>query len=516
MTILDVAIETPSSTSSPIDLVPLRPIHGETTLMPRFGAVRKPILPLSKKTDSLEKSLEQTKQALLQWRTKHASRWNQLKEQLQFVIPIGYRVLVVGSEDGELLHALSPSKGVGLDGDANLVRIAQQLRSQYEHETLDEADFDAMGVFDYIVFLWGASSILDVQTMLPKLRSVSHPRTRLVVTSPTKKWLDGDRHRTCSYTTNTKRQVPSIHLAHLSSIIANAGFEITATHGTRQRSVADHGITRITRKAIAWLPGAHSRNNLVTIVARPVSEPTDADSKSASVVLVMRNERDNVEPIIQAIPKLGVATEIIIVEGHSTDGTREEIERVISNEPSKRIRLLPQHGDGIADAIKQGFDAAIGDVVILLEADQTSPPKDIAPIFEAIASGSAEFVNGSRFMLKREPGAMSIRNVLGNWLFAKWLSWLTHKRVTDIFCGLKGIDRKMFGRLSANWGFTGMQDPFSDLELSLGAAKLGLKTSEVPTHYKSRPYGVSKIHFYRNGWTLGRIALKATDIFRCQ
>jgi glycosyltransferase involved in cell wall biosynthesis len=238
--------------------------------------------------------------------------------------------------------------------------------------------------------------------------------------------------------------------------------------------------------------------------------------KSATIVLTARDERDNIEPMVRAIPAIGSKTEIIFVEGHSQDGTRDEIRRVIRAYPQKNIRLLAQPGIGQGDAIRAGFSKATGDVIILLEADQTTPAADVQKVFDVVASGRAEFVNGSRFIYPRDKGAMPLLTVIGNWLFAAWFTWFLGQRTSDVLCGLKAIDRRQFQRLVRNWGFLGLFDPFGDFELLFGASRLGLKIGEVPTRYGCRCFGSPKTKPFRHGRMLLRMAMRATRIFKCR
>jgi len=170
----------------------------------------------------------------------------------------------------------------------------------------------------------------------------------------------------------------------------------------------------------------------------------------------------------------------------------------------------------VGNAILEGFEAATGDVIVLLEADQTSPPRDVLKVFDVIASGRAEFVNGSRFIYPRERRAMPMLNVVGNWVFAMWFMWFLGQRTSDVLCGLKGFERKQFRRIRRNWGFLGVPDPFSDFEMLFGATRLGLKICEVPTRYRPRIYGRTKTRFLKHGWMLARMAVRATGVFRCQ
>ena len=272
--------------------------------------------------------------------------------------------------------------------------------------------------------------------------------------------------------------------------------------------------------AINWLAGfvpfVHRLASTEILVARPVTHVPDPSAKTATIVLTTRNECDNIEPLVRTMPEVGAHTEILFVEGHSTDGTREEIQRVAKAYPHRNIRLLVQGGVGQGDAIRQGFSEARGDVIILLEADRTSPPEDVIKAFDIVASGRADYVNGSRFIYPRDKGSMPRLNVLGNWLFAVWFTWFLGQRTSDVLCGLKAVDRRQFTRLIKGWGFLGLFDPFGDFELIFGAARLGLKICEVPTRYACRAYGETKSSFFKHGWMLARMAARAVVVFKCR
>ena len=120
--------------------------------------------------------------------------------------------------------------------------------------------------------------------------------------------------------------------------------------------------------------------------------------RSATIVIPARNERGNIESAIRRMPRFAEALEIIFVEGHSRDDTWNEIERVVKANPQLDIKALHQPGKGKADAVYAGFAAATGDVLMILDADLTVPPEQLPKFWEAICSGKAEFVNGTRLV----------------------------------------------------------------------------------------------------------------------
>ncbi len=105
--------------------------------------------------------------------------------------------------------------------------------------------------------------------------------------------------------------------------------------------------------------------------------------KSATVVVPARNERGNIEAAVQRIPRFTEELEIIFVEGHSQDGTWDEIQRVVAAYPQYDIKAMRQPGKGKADAVFTAFDAARGDVLMILDADLTMPPEQLPKFWQA-------------------------------------------------------------------------------------------------------------------------------------
>jgi glycosyltransferase involved in cell wall biosynthesis len=147
------------------------------------------------------------------------------------------------------------------------------------------------------------------------------------------------------------------------------------------------------------------------------------------------NERGNIDAAIKRMPLLGENLEIIFVEGHSSDGTWEEIERVVAAYPHLRIKALHQPGKGKADAVFAGFDVARGDILIILDSNLTVPPERLPKFWQVIRSGKGEFVNGSRLIYPLEDEAMPFLNLIANRIFSLQFTWLLSQRSTDTLCG---------------------------------------------------------------------------------
>ena len=231
---------------------------------------------------------------------------------------------------------------------------------------------------------------------------------------------------------------------------------------------------------------------------------------SVSIIIPARNEAGNIIETIKRIPDFGVDTEIIFVEGNSTDNTWNVISEAALKYPERKIKALHQPGKGKGDAVRAGFDVAGGDILMILDADLTIPPESLTEFYEAIASGQAEFINGVRIVDPRDKKAMRFINRIGNRFFAAAFSWLLNRPVKDTLCGTKALSRENYKKIAENRAYYGGFDPYGDFDLILGAARQQLEFYNIPVMYKSRSYGKTNISRWRDGWLLLRMLCIAT------
>ncbi len=253
---------------------------------------------------------------------------------------------------------------------------------------------------------------------------------------------------------------------------------------------------------------------LVDLVAlRPVMK---RPAVGLSCVIPARNERGNIEEALRRFPDLGCPVEIIFVEGHSTDGTWEEIQRVAGHWRGRfRIRTLRQPGKGKGDAVRFGFEHASEPLLVILDADLTMPPELLGRFYSAWRDGLGDFVNGSRLVYPMEGQAMRFLNRLGNVFFAKLLSWLLDARFGDSLCGTKLLARHDYRRIAAWRKDFGGLDPFGDFDLLFGASVLALDSVDVPVRYRARAYGATNIRRFRHGFLLLRMTLAGLRRIKC-
>jgi hypothetical protein len=236
-------------------------------------------------------------------------------------------------------------------------------------------------------------------------------------------------------------------------------------------------------------------------------------SAGLTCVIPARNERGNIENALKRFPDLGCPIEIVFVEGHSSDGTWEEIQRVAPLYQGQfQIQAFRQTGKGKADAVRLGFAHATQPLLTILDADLTMPPELLGRFCRAYWDGHADFVNGSRLVYPMEGDAMRFLNRLGNVFFAKALSWVLDTRLTDSLCGTKLVARHDYLRMIAWRNDFGDFDPFGDFELLFPAAILGLGTIDIPVRYRARTYGSTNIHRFSHGLQL--LGMTLTGLLR--
>ncbi len=423
---------------------------------------------------------------------------------LRFYVPEGSSVLLVGCGTGELLHALKPSRGVGIDISEGMIDEARKNFPQYEFLVQDVETLSMSETFDVVIFSDVIGYLDDIQRTFESIHSVCDERTRVMITyfsifwqfplrlaerfglkmtSPFFAWLDPD---------------------DIANLLDLAGFDIIRKNLKILFPIYIPLFSFILNFFLANLPLIR-RLCLLEIVSarlRPVGERRE---KSVAVLIPTRNEKGNIGAALDRLPMLGSHTEVIFVDGHSTDGTLEEVARQAAARPDMDISWYSQDGKGKGDAVRKGFGLAKSDILMILDADLTVPPEELPKFYEAIVEGKGEFINGSRMVYPMEDRAMRFLNVLGNKFFSIVFTWLLDQRFKDTLCGTKVLTRENYMKVAANRSYFGDFDPFGDFDLIFGAAKLNLKITEIPIRYRERTYGSTNISRFRHGLILLRM-----------
>ena len=428
-----------------------------------------------------------------------------LKHVYRLLIHEDLRVLEVGCGRGDLLDAVRPSAGVGLDFSPEMIRRAREAYPGLTFMELDaHAHFDEEQKFDVIIISDLVDDLWDVQTVFERVREHCHPGSRIILNFYSRLWeMPLKLVQKLGLATPTLPQ-NWLTLDDVADLLYLADFEVISSWQEILWPVRTPVIDGIfNRFLVKMFPASlFALTNIVVARPRPVAPQLAERKPSVSIVVPARNEAGNIGPIFERTPVLGGGTELIFVEGHSSDNTYEEIERQIAAHPHRPSKVFRQKGIGKADAVRLGFENATGDILMILDADMTVAPEDLPRFYDAMVSGQAEFANGVRLVYPMEDKAMRFLNLLGNKFFTWAFSRLLRQPIKDTLCGTKVLWRKDYDLIVSNRAYFGDFDPFGDYDLIFGAAKLNLKMTDIPIRYRNRTYGSTQIQRWKHGWLL--------------
>jgi SAM-dependent methyltransferase len=437
------------------------------------------------------------------WRKHNAYYYGWLDRIYRFVVRPNSRVLHVGCECGDLLAAVEPSYGVGIDPDADSIELAAKRFPHLRFYAKDPHELELDEKFDYILICNTLGRWRDIQQVLERIHPLTTESTRIVITYYNYLWEAVLNLGSVIGIRRPYKYQNWLPPADIENFLRLSNFDVIRSASYLLLPKRIPPLTTFFNYFLSLLPGFCYFNLVNLIIARPVPPARRNEDLSVSVILPCRNERGNIEVAVNRIPQMGRETELIFVDGNSTDGTAEEIENQMKKYPHRKIRLIHQ-GDGVGkgDAVRKGFAAAKGDVLAIQDADLTAPPEDLVKFFRALRDGKGEFISGSRLVYPMEKQAMRFLNLLGNKFFGDLFSWLLGQRFKDTLCGTKMLYKKNYELLAANRSYFGDFDPFGDFDLIFGAVKQNLKVVEVPVTYRARTYGKTNISRFAHGWLL--------------
>jgi SAM-dependent methyltransferase len=423
-----------------------------------------------------------------------------LEEIYSLLVPPGMRILELGCGTGDLLAALQPSFGVGIDFSPEMTRLAVARHPSLRFECQDVHGLALHEQFDVIVCSDLLNDLWDVQGALEAARRHCTRSTRLIVNIYSHLWQIP--RKLAEVLRLAKPQLPQNWLTRedVKSLLVLSGFEAIRHSQEVLLPVRVPGLNSFSNRYLAKLWPFRVFDLTNVMVARPVPEPHPACV--VSVVVPARNEAGNIANILDRVPEMGAGTELIFVEGNSTDNTFDTIQREIARRPGCQAKLFRQTGKGKGDAVRLGFSNANGELLMILDADLTVPPEDLPRFYEAWRSGKGEYINGVRLVYPMQARAMRFFNLIGNKFFSLAFTWLLGQTIKDTLCGTKVLSRSAYEMIAANRAYFGYLDPFGDFDLIFGAAKYTLKMVDLPIRYRERTYGDTNIQRWRHGWLL--------------
>jgi len=432
------------------------------------------------------------------WKNKNYYFYQEIERFYKSIIPEGKNVLEISTADGYILNSLKPAHGVGLSMSA---RMAEKAKEKYQHLNFINTtieDYKAEAQFDYVVIYNFLEYVFDLFDFCSTLHAKVSSGTKIMLTCINPLWRP-----IMGFAARFKMRAPIemknfVTYRDVENIVSVSGFEVIESGYRMFLPIKIPFISHFLNKLIPRLPFLRHLCLVQYIIARPKQNSTIDRSLSCSVVIPCHNEEGNIEECINRVPELGDYTEILIVDDGSTDNTANIVREIQKRKDNVNlISYIPNKGKG--HAVRTGFSAGKGDIQMILDADMAVLPEELTKFYNVLASHQAEFVNGSRMIYDMVPGAMKFLNYLGNKVFGIILSFIIGQRNTDTLCGTKAFYKKDYKSFKMG------RCPWGDFDLLFEAAKMKLKTIEMPVHYYPRVQGESKMKAFKHGLLLLRM-----------
>lgn len=432
-------------------------------------------------------------------RKSYAARLLQL---YKFAIPKNSKILEVGCGNGNLLANLNPSTGVGIDFSSKLIKEAKALHPHLTFIEMDACNLQLDEKFDYIVCSDLLNELWDVHTCLSSLRKCCHQDSRILLNIHSNLWQVPRKIATMLGVARPQLSQNWLTPEDTANLLYLSDFELVRRSSEILWPFHIPLITNFLNKFLVKIVPFSTFGLTNFLIARPIVKRRD-DEPIVSVIIPARDEAGNIAAIFERTPQMGKGTELVFVEGGSSDGTYEAIKAaMIMYKTHSMVKLLKQSGKGKGDAVRLGFEHATGSLLMILDADLTVSPEDLPLFYTTWLNGKADLVNGVRMVYPMEGRAMPFVNMLGNKFFSLAFSYLLGQSVKDTACGTKVLTKKHWQPILANRASFGNFDRFGDWDLLFGASKFNLKIIDVPIRYRDRMYGVTKMQKWRIGYLL--------------
>jgi SAM-dependent methyltransferase len=442
--------------------------------------------------------------------------WREITQYVSYFSHQDSSVLEVGCGNGDLLASIEGNHKTGIDFSAAYIKWAEEKHAGKNIEFL-QMDANAIQLdkkYDLIVISNLIGFVDDIQNVFEQVHKCCHANTKVIVQFYNSFWEPLIK---LSELIGLKQKTPTqnwLSTRDINNLLFVSGFDV---YRNSKRLIFPFFIpllSTVLNRYLAKFPFFRFFSLNIYSFAKPLPQANVAQYEnkySTTVVIPARNESGNIENAILRLPRFGKHTEIIFVEGNSTDDTWEKIQEIQKKYAGTHdIKIAQQKGKGKADAVREGYKIASGDILMILDADLTVPPEDLPKFYNAIASSKGDFINGTRLVYPMDKEAMRFLNYLGNHFFSWAFTWLLDQRFKDTLCGTKVMFREDYVKLTANRKYFGEFDPFGDFDLLFGAHKLNLKIVEVPIRYRERTYGSTNISRFKHGIILLRMCAFAS------
>ena len=220
-----------------------------------------------------------------------------------------------------------------------------------------------------------------------------------------------------------------------------------------------------------------------------------AIAPTVSIVIPAKNEARNLSRVFAAIPEW--VDEIVLVDGHSVDDTV-----TVARQLRPDVKIVAQGERGKGNALKAGFEACKGDIIVMLDADGSTDGAEIARFVGALVAG-ADYAKGSRFASAGRSDDITLTRRFGNWILITLVNRLFGTRYTDLCYGYNAFWARHLPALGLDCnGFE------VETVMNIRAAKAGLWIQEIPSHEHSRVRRESNLRIIRDGWRIAKVIMQ--------
>ena len=221
----------------------------------------------------------------------------------------------------------------------------------------------------------------------------------------------------------------------------------------------------------------------------------DPYRETVSVIIPALNEQRNIGWVLERLPSM--VDEVILVDGHSVDGTV-----AVARAARPDVVVVAQNARGKGAALRAGFAAATGDLIVMIDADGSMDPQELHRYVTPLLNGY-DLVKGSRFLTGGGSSDFTALRRLGAQAFVRMTNAMFLVRLTDLCYGYCSFRRDCLGALALTaLGFE------IETELAVHAIKANLRIAEVPSMELPRRHGNSKLNTFRDGQRVLRTLLR--------
>lgn len=417
----------------------------------------------------------------------------------------GKKILIVSyGEKGELISLLKPSLGIELVDSNSQAKCEAPLNVTFVNANF--LDYETDIVFDYIIFQEYLNYEDNLYDVFYKIKSLTNRDSKIFIfgINPHSSFVIRLLKHIGILTPKIERNI--LHLEDIENLLNICGMEVLNSGYKFLCPFRLLGFGDFLNALVCRIPLLRLMYFGQFVVFRPHPSNYEDKKLSASVVIPCYNEEGNIRKCIESIPQFGLWREIIVVDDGSKDRTAEIVRKIAQKRDDVKL-ITYQENRGKGYAVNEGWKNSKGDVLMMLDSDMTTPPQEL-PLFHKVMESGAEFINGTRVVYPREKKSIPFLNRIGVVFFARLISWITGKRISDTFCGTKVLLKKYWPCFKIEeflWG---------DWDLFFTAAQYRMKMVEVPVHYKARKAGISKMKPLKHGIALLKTSIKGLKMIK--